>query len=171
MLLLPTAWNYDPQEFTNLKFHRQSRLIFHMQGKKRCAERGEPLGQHADMSKRTIMAAILQIAGRIAIHPTVRQNWSFLRMLSAKQFHTAALELEKHNLGKVLILANYKGTVFVKAEPEAAQEALFAHPDLCDVQYYAKRYHQSSSKSIPQTLWKALAAIGYKVDEHNPGHS
>ena len=155
----------------NLKIIGTLVWFIHMQGKKRSAGQGEPLGQHADMSKRTIMAAILQIAGRIAIHPTVRQNWSFLRMLSAKQFHTAALELEKHHLGKVVILANYKGTVFVKAEPEAAQEALFAHPDLCDVQYYAKRYHQSSSKSIPQTLWKALAAIGYKVDEQKPGQS
>ncbi len=157
-------WFGDTLFLTSAKSQSLFHLVFpFLQGRKRGASAGH-LSQHEDMSKRTIMAALLQVTGPIAIFPVVRQSWSFLRMLTVKQFQMAAAELQKLNLGQSLTVPGYRGAVFLKHSPEVAHHILLINPDLCEINYYATRYHQKKSSSIPGHLWSKLVSMGYVTD-------
>ena len=123
---------------------------------------GGPLLQSSTLSRRNIMAAILQTAGKIVKHKMLVSNWKFLNMLTAKQFLTAASDLQEIGLGSLASLQTVgrPTIVFIKKVPSEAEEVLDSNPDLCTVRYYATRFSMPNSKYISVTLQDKLVASG-----------
>ena len=120
------------------------------------------LSQNTLVSRRSIMAAILQTIGPVSTCQAIRANWAFLRSTTSTQFHSAAAELEKLNLGRCLTMSN-KGRnshVFLKKPPEEVKSALEANMDLCAPDVYAMRYHRPGSQRVSQAAKAKLIEMG-----------
>ncbi|XP_072015216.1 uncharacterized protein [Amphiura filiformis] len=124
------------------------------------------LGQHEDLTRQNIMKAILQTAGPVSTHQTVKQNWRFLRMLSVKQFLSACSELEMINMGNVVSLEHSKIKIFVKRPPDEMQYLLEANPFLSTTEIYAYRFNRPSPKCITLDIQAALVNMGCVAEEH-----
>ncbi len=119
------------------------------------------LGQNGNLTKRSIMAAILQTTGPISTHRVVRLSWKFLRMVSVKQFEAASQELEKLGMG-ILMTCQGSGklSVFIKKLPSEIGAFLMENQDLCPLEYYTSRFFQPSSKMIKDRVKNQLVADG-----------
>ncbi len=124
------------------------------------------LGQHEDLSRQNIMKAILQTAGPVSTHQTVKQNWRFLRMLSVKQFLSACYELETINMGNVVSFEHSRIKIFVKRPPDEVQAMLEANTFLSTPEIYAQRFNRPSPKCITLDLQAALVNMGCVAEEH-----
>ncbi len=120
------------------------------------------LGQHANPTKRNIMAAILQSRGPVVTHKVVIWGWKFLKMMSSKQFIGVANDLQDANLGTVMKFqtASRLSFVFIKKPPHEITEALAANLDLCSLEYYTTRYNLPVSKSVPLGIRHQLTSMG-----------
>lgn len=110
------------------------------------------------MTKRNIMAAILQVCGPVTIHAVLTRNYRFLNKSTAAQFVEAGEELQALGLGTVVNLKP-RTRVFVKKSPNEATPILLANPDLCCWQYYEQRYSKPLSKSITLHTRHQLSAM------------
>ena len=124
------------------------------------------LGQHEDMTRQNIMKAILQTAGPVSTHQTVKQNWRFLRMLSVKQFLSACNDLQALNMGTLVSLQQGKRKIFVKRPPDEVQEMLDMNPFLSTLEVYEYRFNRPSPKCISLEVQAALVSMGYVVEAH-----
>ncbi len=117
---------------------------------------------------RSIMSAILQAAGPVAITNSLRQNRKIFRNLSAQQFLEAANELQDIGLGNLVDVTTTGSCtpVFVKNPPEMVEDSLNANPDLCDLGVYTTRYNSPASKSISFTLRGKLVAMKLVSKNH-----
>ena len=108
------------------------------------------------------MAAILQTAGKAVKHKMLVSNWTFLNMLTAKQFLTAAHDLQAVGLGTVMSMstAGRPTRLFIKKHPREAASALEANLDLCEPAYYAVRFNMRTSKYITQLQREKLVDMG-----------
>ena len=121
------------------------------------------LSQRAEPSKRNIMSAILQTRGPVVEHKVVAWTWKFLKMLTVKQFLTAANELQESNLGHVVTVPHNGGrtsTVFIKQPLDEIRDALAINIDLCPLDYYDTRYKLPVSKSVSLQLRASLVQNG-----------
>ena len=117
------------------------------------------LGQNTILSRRSIMAAILQTAGPVSICQSLRWNWKFLSSCTVQQFQAAGTELQTLGFGSLIFLgpaANRGTSVFVKKRPEEVYQQVEANLDLCTWDVYAARYQKPSSKSLS---WKIRAQL------------
>ena len=115
------------------------------------------------MTGRNIMAAILQINGPVVTPKVVKNNWTFLQMMTSTQFEKAAKELEAFNLGKFVTMKGKRGlptAVFVKYSPAEVGAVLAMNEDLCTLSYYESRYGESVSKSVTLNVRAQLASLG-----------
>ena len=109
------------------------------------------------------MAALMQTLGPVSTNKSISCNWRFLRSLTAKQFETAATELNRLGLGKMVTINPGRGQhqlVFVKNRPEEVQEVLEANPDLCRYDVYAARFRKQSPKTIGLKVRFKLVEMG-----------
>ena len=114
------------------------------------------------MTKRSVMAAILQTAGPVSIRQAVASNWKFLKA-TGKMFKEAAVELEQIGFGSVVTISANKGgvsDVFVKKKPEDVEMALINNEDLCTPDGYSKRFHSAASKVVNWNVRAALVSKG-----------
>ena len=109
------------------------------------------LHEMSQMTMRNIMAAILQTKGPVVTPKVVRNVWRFLHMMTTPQFEKASKELEALNLGTLvnLRLRSRASFVFIKKSPSEVMPILASNEDLCSLEFYASRYNQSVSKSVP----------------------
>lgn len=122
------------------------------------------------LTKRSIMSAILQTAGPVAITNSVRQNRKVYRNIASEQFFEAAGELQIMGLGTLVSLAA-KGTnsaqVFIKTPPAEVDLILSVNSDLCSASTYAARYNLPSPKSsISFSLRGKLVAMKLVSQKH-----
>ena len=120
------------------------------------------LPQNANMTKRNIMAAILQAPGPVSTHRAVNTGWRFLRMVTNKQFKDACTALQQINLGILVELPGRCSPVFifVKTRPENAAPFLQVNFDLCTPEYYAQRYRKSVAKAVTPGIRDELMRRG-----------
>ena len=121
------------------------------------------LSPNSIVSKRSIMAAILQTVGPVSTTIAIRANWKFLKCATAQQFSAAAVELEKIGFGQVVSLSgksNRSQQVFVKKHPSEAQIVLESNPDLCSPDVYATRFHRQATKTISWNVRAKLVSMG-----------
>ncbi len=113
------------------------------------------------------MAAILQTKGPVITPAIVKHTWKFLYMMTTKMYVKAAEELQALNLGTLIPVrgttVGHPSQVFIKKKPEEVMDVLQMNPDLCEVEYYARRYNQPISKStqgISLAVRHKLASMG-----------
>ena len=114
------------------------------------------------MTKRSVMAAILQTAGPVSIRRAVASNWKFLKA-TGKMFKEAAVELEQIGFGSVVTISANKcglSDVFVKKKPEDVEMALVNNKDLCTPDRYSTRFHSQASRHITLNMRATLVAQG-----------
>ncbi len=116
------------------------------------------LTPYSEPTPRNIQAALLQTAGPITIHLVVRSNFTFLKNIGVIQFLDAAYSLQALGLGTVVTVKN-RFKVFIKKPPDEARLILEANPDLCCPEYYAYRYSQALSKTVPLDVRSQVAAM------------
>ncbi|XP_072015204.1 uncharacterized protein [Amphiura filiformis] len=123
---------------------------------------GPNFGASTAMTKHNIMSAILKVKGPAVTHRVVNCSYTFLRMLTAKQFMTVAAELESIGLGTIVSLksAGRPTFLFMKHPPEDVIGILEANPDLCSPGYYASRYELPISKIMSPSVREALRSTG-----------
>ena len=128
------------------------------------AKRKNPgLGQNANMTKRNLMAAILQTGGPVATTTAVTWGYKFLRMLTKAQFEAAAKDLQAMMLGTLVSSTNARGApslVFVKKNPVDAAPILLQNQDLCTPEFYVERFSLPCSKAIGKNTVDKLVAHG-----------
>lgn len=114
------------------------------------------------MTRRNIMAAVLQSAGKVVKHKMLVSNWKFLNMLTSKQFVTAASDLQEIGLGSLITLptSSRPSQVFIKKLPQEVAPVLEENPDLCTVEYYAVRFNLPTSKYVTQQMREKLVSMG-----------
>ena len=131
-------------------------------------KRGVGLGQNELMTKRTLMAAILQIAGPVATTTAVTWGYKFLRMLTKTQFEAAAKDLQAISMGTLVSSPNTRGgpsLIFVKKHPSFVGEILAKNPDLCTHLFYIERFVLPVSKAIGNNTVDRLIAHGFVTPE------
>ena len=108
------------------------------------------------------MVAILQTIGPVSNCRAIRSNWQCLKAATTKQFDAAGLELEKLGFGRLVAMScsNHSQRIFVKKNPEEAQLALEANPDLCRIDVYSSRFHRPATKKINLKTRAKLVAMG-----------
>ena len=123
---------------------------------------GPNFGASTAMTKHNIMSAILKTKGPAVTHRVVNCSYTFLRMLTAKQFMTASAELESIGLGTIVSLksAGRPTYLFVKHPPEEVRPILEANLDLCTPGYYTTRYELPVSKIMSSSVREALTSTG-----------
>ena len=118
--------------------------------------------QTGPVTQRDIMSAIVQVRGPITTHNVVRRNWNSLRGISAQDFEGACHELETLGLGNLVNTSDKAGghgkLVFIKKDPDEIGDALEGNSDLCFLEIYRHRYHQSPSKTISLVLKAKLVS-------------
>ncbi len=123
---------------------------------------GPNFGASTAMTKQNIMSAILKTKGPAVTHRVVNCSYTFLRMLTAKQFMTVASELESIGLGTIVSLksAGRPTYLYLKHPPENVRGILEANPDLCSLGYYTSRYEMPISKIMSPSIREALRSMG-----------
>ena len=121
-------------------------------------------GEQRLVSDSDVMPVILRAKGPIVNTQVVRVSARSLRALKGNQFISAALQLQRLNLGSIITLKNLKGhqtsEFFVKRPPSEVCGILGSRPELCDVEYYQERYFMPISPAIPETTRNRLIRLG-----------
>ncbi len=107
------------------------------------------------------MAAILQTAGPVSTYLAINSNWKFLNA-TAHDFHEAAAELEEIGLGIVICTGTRRKSakVFLKKNPSEVQDILAWNLDLCDADFYQRRFSARPSKKITWNIRSYLVSKG-----------
>ena len=128
---------------------------------------GGHLRQDALLTKRNIMAAILQTPGPVSSHGAINRYWKFLRCSTVKQFTAAGTELERLNLGRLVgIKAGTREVqMFVKRMPNEVQDILESNQDLCTPAKYLDKFKGNTPKCIGWKVRSILISNGL-VPEH-----
>ena len=116
------------------------------------------------VSIKNIKIAVLLAAGPVSTHLTVKNMSTAFNMgVSKAKFLSAAQQLEKANLGRVVILDKISRSahVFVKKPPAEAQAILVLpdNDDLCTSEEYAKRYNASMPSTITTKMRECLQEL------------
>ena len=118
----------------------------------------------SQVSDSNVMPVILRAKGPIVNAQVVRVSARFLRALTGAQFISAALQLQRLNLGSVITLKNPKGhqtsKYFVKRPPSEVCGILGTRPELCDIEYYQERYYMPTSPAISEMTRNRLIRLG-----------
>lgn len=120
------------------------------------------LGKDTALTKRNIMAAILQTKGPVSNHKVLVCSWKFLRLLTAKQYQQSCQELEAVNIGAMVTIPNgcRSSQLFFKKPPDEALPGLASLKDLCPADYYAERFYLPIAKAMGKGLRDRLATMG-----------
>ncbi|XP_072015218.1 uncharacterized protein [Amphiura filiformis] len=129
---------------------------------RRIKEMGGHLRQDALLTKRNIMAAILQTPGPVSSHGAINRYWKFLRCSTVKQFMAAGMELERLNLGQLVGIKTGAREVqmFVKKMPNEAQGLLEFNQDLCTPAKYLEKFKGNTPKCIGWRVRSTLISNG-----------
>ena len=121
------------------------------------------LGSQTSMTKTNIISAILNSKGPAVTHRVMNSGYSFLKMLTAKQFQSIAKEVETYGLGQFVAVqtgSSRPSMVLIKAPPDEARPILEANLHLCSPDHYSMRYKQPMSKIINESVRRRLIATG-----------
>ncbi|XP_072015208.1 uncharacterized protein [Amphiura filiformis] len=119
-------------------------------------------GPNPAISRRSVMAAIVQTNGPVSTHNAAGRVRPFLSCLTSGQFMKAGKELEAANLGMLVNLGmSGRGAhVFVKKPPDEAFPGLQANPDLCSPDFYREKYFRAPPACITWKQRASLVAMG-----------